>query len=309
MKFYLFKTFTTSYYFPELSSNQQYMYGLYSAYGGWLSKIYWTLFRKCRLVRNLTAVSAGRLPFPYEVICNVDGTDSLMSFNMGSPGVEQKISILGYDNRTGEPFFAKFSQKPAARRLTENEIRVYRILDGTMLTPKLLGCSHGEDYDYLKAEYIPGARPQTRELTDDVVRLCVMLSQYHLTEIRTDDSGLMMCLSHGDFCPWNILVSKKGMRLIDWELADDRPLGFDLFTYICQVSALFTSGKDLLKSINEADKQVKCYFSTFGIVDYLPYLRAFAEEKIGYERSKGNCRLLEKYEELFSMIQVCGSIK
>lgn len=302
MKFYRFKTFTTSYYFPELDNAHQYMYGLYSAYGGQLSSVYWWLFRKCRIVRWFSVVDEKRLNIPYSLIRKVDGTDSLMSFNMGSPGVEQKISILGYDNITAEPFFAKFSQKPAARSLTENEIRVYRILNETMLTPKLLGCSHGEDFDYLKAEYIPGARPQTRELTDDVVQLCLMLAQHHLTEKRTDASELMMCLSHGDFCPWNILVSDKGMRLIDWELADDRPLGFDLFTYICQVSALFTPEKTLQKSIDEADEKVKCYFNALGIVDYLPYLRAFAEEKIEYERSKGNNRLLVKYEELLSKL-------
>lgn len=302
MRFYRFKTFTTSYYFPELDKVHQYMYGLYSSYGGWLARVCWWLFRKCRIVRWFSVVDECRLDFPYHLIRNVDGTDSLMSFNMGSPGVEQKISILGYDNRTGEPFFAKFSQKPAARRLTENEIRVYRILGGTMLTPKLLGCSHGDDYDYLKAEYIPGARPQTRELTDDVVQLCVMLSQYHLTEIRTDGSGLMMCLSHGDFCPWNILVSEKGMRLIDWELADERPLGFDMFTYICQVSALFTPEKPLLNSIDDAIGMIKRYFTVLGITEYMPYLRAFAEEKIEYERGKGDSHLLAKYEDLLSMI-------
>lgn len=34
MKFYRFKTFTTSYYFPRLDAGHQYMYGLYSPYGG-----------------------------------------------------------------------------------------------------------------------------------------------------------------------------------------------------------------------------------------------------------------------------------
>jgi len=302
MKFHRFKTFTTSYYFPELDATHQYMYGLYSAYGGRLSKIYWWLFRKCHLVRLLTSVDESKFDFPYRLIRDIDGTDSIMSFNMGSPGVEQKISILGGDNTSNRPFFAKFSQKPAARRLTENEIRVYRALDGTGLTPKLLGCSHGEEYDYLKAEYIPGSRPLTRELTDEIVDLCIMLSNYHLTDVRSDSSGLTVCMSHGDFCPWNILVSDKGMRLIDWELAADRPLGFDVFTYICQVSALFTPDKSMWESIKWYSEHVEHYFSIFGIIDYLPYLRAFALEKVEYERKKGNKALLTKYEELLSSL-------
>lgn len=302
MKFYRFKTFTTSYYFPKLAPYQQYMYGLYSAYGGQLSKIYWWLFRKSSIVRRFTSVDEDRLEFPYKQIREVDGTDSLMSFNMGSPGIEQKISILGWDNDAGCPFFAKFSQKPMARQLTENEIRVYRALDGTGLTPKLLGCGHGDEYDYLKAEYISGSRPLTRELTDEIVDLCIMLSGYHLTDVRSGQSGLTVCLSHGDFCPWNILASDKGMRLIDWELAADRPLGFDLFTYICQVSALFSPNVPVLRSVDEANDLVERYFSVFGISDYLPYLRAFAQEKVRYERGKKGTDLLRKYEELLSSI-------
>lgn len=302
MKFYRFKTFTTSYFFPSLASHQQYMYGLYSAYGGRLSKIYWWLFRHSGVVRSFSAVDESRLNFPYRLIREADGTDCLMSFNMGSPGVEQKISILGWDNVGESPFFAKFSQKPAARRLTENEIRVYRALDGTQLTPKLLGSRHGDGYDYLKAEYIPGARPQTRELTEDVVDMCIMLADHHLTAVREDAAGLRVCLSHGDFCPWNILVSDKGMRLIDWELAADRPLGFDLFTYICQVSALFSPDVPVLKSIDGANDMVKRYFSVFGISDYLPFLRAFAKEKVEYERGKDKSALLTKYEELLSSL-------
>lgn len=66
------------------------MYGLYSAYGGKLSKLYWSWFKKYSIVRALTAVNEDNLPFHYHQIKEADGTDCLMSFNMGSPGVEQK---------------------------------------------------------------------------------------------------------------------------------------------------------------------------------------------------------------------------
>lgn len=302
MKYYRFKTFTTSYYFPHLDSSLQYMYGLYSPYGGRLSKIYWWLFQHSSVVRSLTSVNEKDLEFPYSKIKASDGNDTLMSFNMGSPGVEQKISILGYDKTLDIPFFAKFSEKPRAKKLMKNEIRIYRMLDGTGLTPKLLKAVDTDDYVYLKAEFIKGSRPKSRKMTDEVLQLCLPLSKYHLTDKDVDENGLKMSLSHGDFCPWNVLVSEGTIRLIDWELATDRTLGYDLFTYICQVSILFEPDKDLLLAIDESMEYVKAYFSTLGISDYKPYLKAFAEQKWVYEESKENIKLSQKYKALYKLI-------
>lgn len=302
MKYYRFKTFTTSYYFPHLDSSLQYMYGLYSPYGGRLSKIYWWLFQHSSVVRSLTSVNEKDLEFPYSKIKASDGNDTLMSFNMGSPGVEQKISILGYDKTLDIPFFAKFSEKPRAKKLTKNEIRIYRMLDGTGLTPKLLQAVDTDDYVYLKAEFIKGSRPKSRKMTDEVLQLCLPLSKYHLTDKNVDENGLKMSLSHGDFCPWNVLVSEGSIRLIDWELAADRTLGYDLFTYICQVAILFEPEKQLLLAIDDNMRFVKEYFYSFGITDYKPYLKAFAMQKWEYEVGKRNTRLSEKYKELANIL-------
>lgn len=302
MKLYRFKTFTTSYYFPHLDSSLQYMYGLYSPYGGRLSKIYWWLFQHSSVVRSLTSVNEKDLEFPYSKIKASDGNDTLMSFNMGSPGVEQKISILGYDKTLDIPFFAKFSEKPRAKKLTKNEIRIYRMLYGTGLTPKLLQAVDTDDYVYLKAEFIKGSRPKSRKMTDEVLQLCLPLSKYHLTDKNVDENGLKMSLSHGDFCPWNVLVSEGSIRLIDWELAADRTLGYDLFTYICQVAILFEPEKQLLLAIDDNMRFVKEYFYSFGITDYKPYLKAFAMQKWEYEEGKGNNQLSDKYKELANIL-------
>lgn len=88
----------------------------------------------------------------------------------------------------------------------------------------------------------------------------------------------------------------------DWELATDRTLGYDLFTYICQVSILFEPDKDLLLAIDESMEYVKAYFSTLGISDYKPYLKAFAEQKWVYEESKENIKLSQKYKALYKLI-------
>lgn len=303
MILYKFKTFTTSYYFPRLSRDKEYMYGLYSAYGGKLSKLYWYLFRKYKFVRALTKIDSSKVDFPYKKIKEIDGTDCLMSFNMGSPGVEQKISILGFDKQSGKPFFAKFSEKPAAMALTKNEIDIYNVLSGTGLCPQLFQSKIDKDFVYLKAEYINGKRPQERTFNDNILNLCLRLKNYHLTEKQYNSNGLLMCLSHGDFCPWNMLEDEGKLRLIDWEMAKDRTLGFDLFTYICQVSILFTPNKSLLSSIDEHNDYIKKFFADCRIEDYIPYLKAFALEKAEYEKGKSNKNLSDKYNELNDAIK------
>lgn len=302
MIYFRFKTFTTSYYFPTLQTHQQYMYGLYSAYGSKLSKIYWNTFKKYNIVRSLTAISEEELPFPYHQVKDADGTNCLMAFNMGSPGIEQKISILGYDNDTHIPFFAKFSQKLAAQILTRNEIKIYQLLKDSSLTPQLLDYKIHPEYVYLKAEFVKGKRPKTTELTMPIVELCLQLKEFHLTASRIDKQGLRLALAHGDFCPWNILMQENQIKLIDWELAKDRPLGFDLFTYICQVSLLFTPNVELLQVIDNHSSLIKHYFTKCNIDNYLPYLKAFAMEKAIYEKSKDNQSAYSKYHQLVTIL-------
>ena len=299
MRFYRFKTFTTSYYFPKINSSTQFMYGLYSSYGGFLAKIYWYLFRKSKIVRSLTIVDEKDLDFPFQKIKEVDGTNSLMAFNLGSPGIEQKISILGYNQELHQPFFAKFSQKETAIQLTKNEISVYRILSDTGLVPQLFKESINQTYAYLKTEFIQGKRPENLDITSEILDLCILLKDYHLSDKCVNEEGLKMSLSHGDFCPWNMLINEGKFQLIDWELAADRPLGADLFTYIVQVSLLFSFETSLLEVIKANEEKIFSFFSDCGIDDYEPYLRAFAHERYEYELSKGNKERANKIKDLF----------
>ena len=302
MRFYRFKTFTTSYYFPQLEDNQQYMYGLYSPYGSRLSRLYWYLFRKCSIIRALTSVNEDALPFPYKEIMHADETDSLMAFNMGSPGVEQKISILGYDKQNGQPFFAKYSQKERAVELTLHEAMIYQELEQTGLTPKLLKFKKVGNGVYMKAEYLEGKRPDSKILDKKFVEIAMKLGNYHLSEIGRSTNNLKTCLSHGDFCPWNFLVNDGEYKLIDWEMAEERPLGYDIFTFICNVSTLFYPHSSLKLAIDENRELICLYFSHFDIEDWLPYLKYYAKDKSEYEYKKGfkdradQIKLLEDYE-------------
>jgi hypothetical protein len=295
MKLYKFKTFTTSYYFPSLNKDQKYMYGLYSAYG-WITGTYWWLFRNSNTIKWINRMDEKDLDFPYALIRATDGTDALMSFNMGSPGEEQKISILGYDNQSRQAFFAKFAQKPKAMELCRNEINILKQLSGSGFTPALLAEHVSDEYVYFKTEYVEGKRPEKTALTEEITVLSIRLSQLNLA---TDTgSGLQVSMSHGDFCPWNFLNNNGVLRLIDWEMAAIRPLGYDLFTYIFQPAFLLFPKESVEAVLQKNRIWIDSYFDSFDIKNWTDYLFAFADAKLARETQKDNMKLVRHYQRL-----------
>jgi tRNA A-37 threonylcarbamoyl transferase component Bud32 len=272
------------------------MYGLYSPYGGKTAKIYWWLFRNSKIVRSINAVDKKNLDFPYTLIKEITGTNTLMSFNMGSPGEEQKISILGYDNQTQQPFFAKFSQKPQAMELSKNEINILKQLNGSGFTPLLLDSRITPDYVYLKTEYIKGKRVENTALTEQVIALSVRLTQLKFT--NNADKGLHASMSHGDYCPWNFLENKGILRLIDWEMAAIRPLGYDLFTYIFQPAFLLFPKESIETVLQKNRLWINGYFNSFDINNWNDYLIDFANAKLWRETQKNNIKLITHYQRL-----------
>lgn len=299
MFLYKFPTFTTSYYFPRIEENYKHLYNIYSPYGNILSKLYWSLFKRFNLIRRISRVNINNLNFPYKTIINLVGKDKIISFNMGSPGIYNKISMIGYDPKKDESFFAKFSTKKEAMELTKNEIRIYKVLGGSNLTPKILDYKIQNNFTFLKAEYIKGERPKSFDISSNIVNICVELSQLHL-DVIDKNKNLITCLSHGDFCPWNMIVNNNQYKLIDWEMAAERPLGFDLFTYICQVTNLLKPEITLIKAIETNVDTINYYFKIHSIEDWVPYLKAFAEETKNFKIRKGNAKLAERYNCLIT---------
>lgn len=281
MTLYLFKTFRTSYFFPRMTKELEYMYGLYPTYGGALSRIYWWLFRHCSIVRKLNGCEGERAGFPYRKIVELEGKGSLMAFNLGTPGPEQKISILGFDKKKKEPFFAKYSEKPGAIAFTKNEAATLQVLKGTNLAPELFEVKELDDCIWMRTSFVQGKHLSSMALTEEIVDLALSLSKYHLSDRTTNDEGLKLSLSHGDFCPWNMLVNEGRLQLIDWEMAADRPLGYDIFKYVCQISLLFTPEKPLIETIKENQTLINNYFTQCGIENWDAYrdefLRVFSK--------------------------------
>lgn len=304
MKYYRFSTFTTSYYFPEIDADTVFLYGLYSAYGNKLSRWYWCKFQQSRFVRSLTSVKEDRLPFPYSKIRELCSSEAILSFNMGSPGDAQKISMLGLVPSTKQPFFAKFSQKPEAMQLSRHEIEVLTLLQDTRLVPQLYDSRIGEGFVYLQTEYVQGHRPYDTRLTNQVVDFLIQLSSYHYPSgEKAVEVNLRTCLSHGDFCPWNMLVHPDGsLRMIDWEMADEQIVGYDIFTWLLNVAGLVTGKIPLYHIIEKNRKHIMRYFCALQISDYTPYLRRFIEQQMEYQKQNNRQHLLARYQELYEQL-------
>ena len=53
-----------------------------------------------------------------------------------------------------------------------------------------------------------------------------------VNRLRTEGNcSLFLTLTHGDFCPANMLNTRYGMKVIDWEGVEDRSVLFDLYSY------------------------------------------------------------------------------
>ncbi|WP_434503088.1 phosphotransferase [Prevotella sp.] len=294
MKLYRFKTFVTSYYFPQINKHNRFMYDLYGNYGCILGKIYWWLFKNVSLVRLLNMIDSSNLDFPYDDIVNIEGNGSLMAFNLGSPGPDRKISILGYDSIEKKDFFAKYSVSKKAQKLTNNEVRIYNLLKNNGFVPKVYLVKRTDDFVFMKVERIVGSKVRCT-IDDNLVLACLNdLSKLHVDKSADNNT----CFSHGDFCPWNMILVRDQIKLIDWEMAAERPLGYDLFTYIFQTNFAVNHKDTIAMIIDKNSSLINAYFQC---KDYLSYIRLFA--KIKYEEMSNkdiNSYYANRYLELIN---------
>lgn len=57
--------------------------------------------------------------------------------------------------------------------------------------------------------------------------------------IEESDKLVTTSISHGDFTPWNMYLSKEKLHLFDWELSENEmPLMYDLFHYVFQANIM-----------------------------------------------------------------------
>lgn len=283
MKYYRFKTNNTSYYFPRVSKETRFFYGIFTPYRTVVS-IYWTLWKKLHALLS-PAINENLLSFPYRMIVEAEKENSEMTFCMGTPGVQQKISILGYERKKQRRFFAKFAQKQEAIKLCLHEIEVLEKLKNTGIVPLVYDKTIHEDFVFFKTEYIPGKKSKETKHDKRIMELLITLRE--------------LGISHKDFCPWNILETRNGLRIIDWETAEAYIPGYDLFTYIFQTAFLLHKEQSCEAIFEKNRFFISRFFNNEPIPIYPNALKKFAELKWKEEIEKDkNGYLVKRYKEL-----------
>lgn len=295
MKYFYIHPFKPQYFFPKGFKKHFLFLHFFSPYSK-VGRISWFLFTRFSFYRILFSKSNIEEFIPERAIKQIVGEDTVMAFNTGTVGPEQKITGLGLINN--EEFFIKYGQTKIANANVKNEYHILKQIANLDNVPKVLDFYSDDNQVLLKTNVLEGKRLKDQPIDKNIIDQLIPLSKQKVDCSKTTSSNLRTCFSHGDFCPWNMMSNNGEVLLFDWEMAGTYPLGYDMFTYIFQTRFLLNPETKIRTIIVENIKAIKYYFSHFNISDWKPYLITFSEEKVRLEQLKGDEGLLSKYLKL-----------
>ncbi|MCZ8285666.1 MAG: phosphotransferase, partial [Bacteroidia bacterium] len=124
--------------------------------------------------------------------------------------------------------------KDAERTSQLSDAHINALIEMNELTSIKMTLSENECWNNLKKELSHLADNQDSRMPKGMIRKLNKL----IKQINGNEE-IEVCLSHGDFTPWNMFVKDDQLHIYDWELADYfKPLGFDLFHFIVQQGIL-----------------------------------------------------------------------
>ncbi len=297
MRYYYFNPFSKQYYFPKGFRKYPVLLTLYQPYKV-TAKLMWSVWLHTSPIRYIFSITHPEKLFPVNQIGKFIDQNSILAFNKGSEGVEQKISMLGVDKTTGVPFFIKYGTSDIARKNVSNEGIVLEQLKQLSFVPKIeLNVNSEDGFSLIKTSVLRGEKIKYLHLDDKMIKILFDLSEQKIKTDRTFSTTLKTCFAHGDFCVWNMMVDHENIELFDWEMGGQYPLGYDLFTYIFQYEFLVNESMRFDLVINENIDMINRYFDKFQVKDWTPYLLEFSKLKCAVEMAKDNKDLKEHYFE------------
>lgn len=299
-EYYYIHPTRAQYYFPTDFKRYIIFNDFFSAYT-MLGRISWFLFFNFKVYRNCFRINLSQVNIPLSTIESFLGGSPNMAYNIGSPGLDRKLTGIGISN--GEEIFIKVAQTNRSLTNVRNEIAVLQLLKHRLDVPRLLGSMNTADLTIMKTNVIKGRTLLDRRLNEPMLKLIYSVNSENILGGQTRKKGLIWCFSHGDFCPWNIMSSEEGYRILDWEMAGQHPLGYDLFTFIFQPYFLLERDLNIGKELEKCRTYIASYFALFSVNDYNPYLISFARIRIEIEQAKKSSLLLYKYKRLLEYVR------
>lgn len=292
MKYSYLHPFNPQYFFHPDCINHQIFQSFYQPYT-FKGEFTWWLLRKFKPYRFIFSKRDINKYIPEIQIMDILGRDTMVAINTGSPGPEQKTTAVGVNGQ--DSVFLKYSNTELGIRLVENEFHILKYIGGNSFVPALVDHGSGNDFFWIKTEFLDGERISKDQLDDDILILANKISSLKVQCNNHSESTLEASFAHGDFCPWNLMMVDGRLMAFDWEMAGYYPLGYDLFTFVFQTNFLLHPGVRIEKII----KNNQPYFARiFKTKDWKPYLASFAKIKLEKESRKNNHRLIPHYKQL-----------
>lgn len=297
MHYYYFNPFNKQYLFPQGFKKMALFQTFYQPYS-FKGKLIWKLWYHLAFTRTWCKVPKPSTIVPLLQLKPYISSSSILAFNRGSSGVEQKTSILGIDEANNTEFFIKYADSEVARNNVNNEGAILQQIEYLDFVPKLKQHVNEAHFTFIATTILKGERVSQQNINEQLLGVLKTLTELNITTTKNATSELKTCFAHGDFCPWNMMLLHQKLQIFDWEMAGTYPLGYDLFTYIFQTSFLLTPQKQLAEIRTTASPLINRYFKTHGIEEWLPYLLAFATIKLALETEKNNHLLMSHYQQL-----------
>lgn len=296
MRYFCLHPLKPQYFFPKNFTRHKVFLSFYQPYS-LLGRISWWLFRHVSFVRWLLGKKNVESFIPEKEIRDLTRSSAPMAFNTGTPGPEQKITALGFENN--EYFFLKYARTPLAASNVTNEYHTLRQLEQLDIVPRVLDFKMHNGKVLLKTSVLQGTRTEHSALNEAIIAILHQLADLSVKDANRVNTNLLTCFAHGDFCPWNMMTKDGKIFFYDWEMAGNYPLGYDLYTYIFQTSFLLSPEKSPAEIISMNHDIIHSYFAQFKIDNWLQYLSEFARLKVEFESQKGENGLTNKYRVLY----------
>jgi predicted Ser/Thr protein kinase len=261
------------------------------------SKVFWFIYCNSIFIRNKFSVKGSQIPLPINHIKQILNPEkSVVFLNLGTSGEEQKATIIALNEK--QNLFLKYANSELAITLVENEATTLKNLElKKICSAKLLNFEKGNNYAFLLTEVINGNKFTQTKLNEKLMTLLLDVNNC----FPSVNNNLIQVFSHGDFCPWNLLITNdQKLVLIDWEKSEFKTLGYDLFTFIFQTSFLLNPKDSVSKIINNNKSFIDYYFNSFNVKNWGLYLNTFAKTKVEEELIKNPSNLRNQYKKLLN---------